>query len=103
MNAPRRPEERFAYASPASQAPANAIQFGLAPFFQTEPLAGVRGFGADRRRPPSAHRRPAFRTPAARRILRDYTPRVVGIACLHILDVPATLQLPAPSRSTTLP
>src|ERR1035438_2671087 len=71
-----------------------AVQFGLAPFFQTEPLgleyvasallaAGHQVRIVDLR----FERRPIAR------ILRDYTPRVVGIACLHILDVPATLQL----------
>src|ERR1035437_3382375 len=73
-----------------------AVQFGLAPFFQTEPLgleyvasallaAGHQVRIVDLR----FERRPVTR------ILRDYTPRVVGIACLHILDVPATLQLAA--------
>jgi radical SAM superfamily enzyme YgiQ (UPF0313 family) len=73
-----------------------AVQFGLAPFFQTEPLgleyvasaliaAGHQVRIVDLR----FERRPIVR------LLRDFTPRVVGIACLHILDVPATLQLAA--------
>src|ERR1035441_6362622 len=71
-----------------------AVQFGLAPFFQTEPLglqyvasaliaAGHQVRIVDLR---------FGRRPLAR-ILRTFTPRVVGIACLHILDVPATLQM----------
>ena len=71
-----------------------AVQFGLAPFFQTEPLgleyvasallaAGHQVRIVDLR----FERRPLAR------ILRGFTPRVVGIACLHILDAPATMQL----------
>ncbi len=71
-----------------------AVQFGLAPFFQAEPLgleyvgAALRAHGHsvslcdmrfDRRRTPS--------------ILNRVRPAVVGISCLHTLDVPATLQL----------
>lgn len=71
-----------------------AVQFGLAPFFQCEPLGleyvatalGAHGHSVrivdlrfERRRMAS--------------ILRAYRPKVAGISCLHILDVPATLEL----------
>ena len=76
-----------------------SVQFGLAPFFQTEPLgleyiaAALKGRGhsvmvADmrflRRRMPG--------------LLHDYSPDVVGISCLHILDTSATLQLAEDSK-----
>ncbi len=71
-----------------------AVQFGLAPFFQTEPLgleyvaAALEAAGhtiaiADLR----FDRRPLAR------ILRQTRPALVGISCLHILDVPAAQRL----------
>ena len=71
-----------------------AVQFGLAPFFQTEPLgleyiaAAVRAHGhavqvVDMR----------FERSRVAAILGLFRPQIVGIACLHILDVPATLDL----------
>lgn len=67
-------------------------QFGLAPFFQTEPLglmylaAGLRSAGhsvllADMR----------FERRAITHILRDSQPDLVAISCLHILEAPAAL------------
>ena len=72
----------------------DAMQFGLAPFFQTEPLgllylaAALRPHGhevmlADMR----YERRPM----AA--LLRQWRPDLVAISCLHILEAPAALRL----------
>ncbi|HKV79044.1 MAG TPA: radical SAM protein [Candidatus Sulfotelmatobacter sp.] len=69
-------------------------QFGLSPFFQTEPLglmylaAGLRSAGhsvqlADMR----------FERRGISQILRKWPPDLVAISCLHILEAPATLQL----------
>lgn len=69
-------------------------QFGLSPFFQTEPLglmylaAGLRSAGhsvqlADMR----------FEQRGIGQILRQWPPDLVAISCLHILEAPATLQL----------
>ena len=71
-----------------------AVQFGLAPFFQTEPLGleyiatALQAHGhsvlvVDMR----------FERSRVTSILSAFRPEVVGIACLHILDVPATLEL----------
>jgi len=68
-------------------------QFGLAPFFQTEPLglmylaAALRGAGhsvllADMR----------FERRSIAQILRQWPPDLVAISCLHILEAPAALQ-----------
>jgi len=70
------------------------MQFGLAPFFQTEPLglmyvaAALRPFGhavvlADMR----------YERRGIVEILRETRPDVVAISCLHILEAPAALQL----------
>ncbi len=75
--------------------PRNAdLHFGLAPFFRTEPLGleyiaselAARGhevrvvdLGFERR--------------SLSRTIQSFSPRVVGISCLHILDIAATLQL----------
>src|ERR1017187_7874458 len=71
-----------------------AVQFGLAPFFQTEPLgleyvasALIAASHQVRIVDLRFERRPIVR------ILRDYTPRVVGPASLHFLDVRATPHL----------
>jgi radical SAM superfamily enzyme YgiQ (UPF0313 family) len=77
--------------------PRNAdLHFGLAPFFRTEPLGleyiaseltarghevRVMDLGFERR--------------SLSRIVRSFSPQLVGISCLHILDVAATLRLAA--------
>ncbi|MGB6803379.1 MAG: radical SAM protein [Candidatus Sulfotelmatobacter sp.] len=71
-------------------------QFGLAPFFQTEPLglmylaAALRGAGhsvllADMR----------FERRGIPQILRQWPPDLVAISCLHILEAPAALRVAA--------
>ena len=68
----------------------DAMQFGLAPFFQTEPLglmylaAALRPHGhavqvADMR----------FESRGISEILQDIRPDLVAISCLHILEAPA--------------
>jgi hopanoid C-3 methylase len=68
-------------------------QFGLAPFFQTEPLglmylaAALRGAGhsvqlADMR----------FERRGVTQILRRWPPDLVAISCLHILEAPAAIE-----------
>jgi len=70
------------------------MQFGLAPFFQTEPLglmylaAALRPHGhavqlADMR----------FERRGIAAILRAFRPDVVAISCLHILEAPAALRV----------
>jgi hopanoid C-3 methylase len=70
------------------------LQFGLAPFFQTEPLglmyvaAALRPFGhqvdlADMR----------FERKRIVPILRQSQPELVAVSCLHILEVPSALRL----------
>jgi radical SAM superfamily enzyme YgiQ (UPF0313 family) len=69
-------------------------QFGLAPFFQTEPL-GLEYLAAALG--PQGHSVVVVDMRFDRRqiaeILRDCQPEFVGISCLHILDVPAALGL----------
>ncbi len=71
-----------------------AAQFGLAPFFQTEPL-GLEYIAAALM--PAGHRVRIvdfrFERRPLSRILNEFRPDVAGIACLHILDVPETLAL----------
>ncbi len=74
-------------------------QFGLAPFFQTEPL-GLMYLAAALG---SADPRPAghsvqladmrFERRQIAEILRQWPPDLVAISCLHILEAPAALQL----------
>ena len=70
------------------------LQFGLAPFFQTEPLGlmyiagALRPFGhevqlADMR----------FERKSVVEILRESRPDLVAVSCLHILEVPSALRL----------
>jgi radical SAM superfamily enzyme YgiQ (UPF0313 family) len=72
----------------------SALHFGLAPFFQTEPLgleyisAALGACGHQVRIVDMCFER---RTIA--QIIRSFRPETVGISCLHILDVVATLQL----------
>ena len=71
-----------------------AVQFGLAPFFQTEPL-GLEYIATAL----AAHGHSVrvvdmrFERSRVAAILSAFRPEVVGIACLHVLDVPATLEL----------
>jgi hopanoid C-3 methylase len=78
----------------------SATQFGLAPFFQTEPLglmyvaAALRAYGhtvelADMR----------FERRGIDRILRDVCPDVLAISCLHILEAPAALEVTAAAKA----
>jgi radical SAM superfamily enzyme YgiQ (UPF0313 family) len=71
-----------------------AIQFGLAPFFQTEPL-GLEYIAAALIEKGHSVRVVDLRFERQRiaAILNQSGPDVVGISCLHILDVPATLAL----------
>jgi len=71
-----------------------ADQFGLAPFFQTEPLGLEYIAGA------LEHRGHAVAVADLRflrkpivSLLKEHRPDLVGIACLHILDASATLRL----------
>ena len=75
--------------------PRNAeLHFGLAPFFRTEPLGleyisselGARGHEV---RVVDL----AFERRSVPRLIRSFCPELVGISCLHILDVSATLHL----------
>jgi radical SAM superfamily enzyme YgiQ (UPF0313 family) len=72
----------------------DAVQFGLAPFFQTEPLgllylaAALRPHGhevglADLR----------FERRSIAELLRQWRPDLVAVSCLHILEAPAALRL----------
>jgi len=72
----------------------DAIQFGLAPFFQTEPL-GLEYIAAEleHRGHTVATVDLRFDRRRFRSILERERPALVGIACLHILDAPATLRL----------
>jgi len=72
----------------------DAVQFGLAPFFQTEPL-GLEYIAAElesRGHAVSTVDMRFERRPFAA-ILRRAHPDVVGLACLHILDAPATVRM----------
>ncbi len=72
----------------------SAVQFGLAPFFQTEPL-GIEYIAAAL--DPGRHSVRVLDARFDRRpiaaVLGGYRPDIVGISCLHILDVPATVEL----------
>ena len=72
----------------------DAVQFGLAPFFQTEPL-GLEYIATElqHRGHSVATVDMRFERRHFREVLRRRRPAVVGIACLHILDAPATLRL----------
>ena len=75
---------------------ASAIDFGLAPFFQTEPL-GLQYIAAALARrghvPVVADLR--FDRRGMRPLLERTRPELVGLSCVHILDVDATLALAA--------
>ena len=70
--------------------------FGLAPFFQIEPL-GIEYIAAELEF--RGHRTTVIDMRFERRkipaLLKKYRPHVVGIACLHIIDVSATLGISA--------
>ena len=71
-----------------------AVQFGLAPFFQTEPL-GLEYISTALLRNGHSVRVVdlRFERQGMAAILRKVQPDIVGISCLHILDAPATLTL----------
>ncbi|MCL4488922.1 MAG: B12-binding domain-containing radical SAM protein [Chloroflexi bacterium] len=71
----------------------SAVQFGLAPFFQTEPL-GLEYIAAALGRNGHLVRIVDMRYERAplTRLLSTFRPRVVGISCLHILDAPSTVE-----------
>jgi radical SAM superfamily enzyme YgiQ (UPF0313 family) len=68
--------------------------FGLAPFFQTEPLGLMYLAGALR---PAGHdvmlADMRFERRGIAQILRQFQPDLVALSCLHILEAPATLRL----------
>jgi radical SAM superfamily enzyme YgiQ (UPF0313 family) len=72
----------------------DALQFGLAPFFQTEPLGleYIASALADRGHAVIVVDM-RFLNRQVTYLLKRYRPELVGIACLHILDAPATLRL----------
>lgn len=78
----------------------SAIDFGLAPFFQTEPL-GVEYVAAALARRGHAvsvadlrfDRRPIPR------LIKDHAPDVVGLSCVHVLEADGTLKLAAGIKS----
>jgi radical SAM superfamily enzyme YgiQ (UPF0313 family) len=71
-----------------------ASQFGLAPFFQTEPL-GLLYLAAALR--PAGHSVTLadlrFERRSIPEILRESQPDLVAISCLHILEAPTSLQI----------
>jgi hopanoid C-3 methylase len=71
-----------------------ALQFGLAPFFQTEPL-GLEYIAAELRK--KRHlvviEDMRFNKNPLSSMLKIHRPDVIGLACLHILDAKATLRL----------
>ena len=72
--------------------PCQETSFGLAPFFQTEPL-GLMYLAAALR--PAGHSVQLadmrFERRSIAKILRDWPPDFVAISCLHILEAPAAL------------
>lgn len=71
-----------------------AVQFGLAPFFQTEPL-GLEYIAAELKA--RGHRvvivDMRFHRGSFASVLKSSDPEVLGIACLHILDAVPTMRL----------
>ncbi len=76
-------------------------QFGLSPFFQTEPLglmylaAALRGAGHSVQLADMRFERRGIRSNSA----RSGQPDLVAISCLHILEAPAALQASRPDQS----
>ena len=72
----------------------DSFQFGLAPFFQTEPL-GLQYIAASLER--AGHvveiRDMRFERLPLRKILKNSSPALVGLTCLHILDATAVLRV----------
>lgn len=70
------------------------LQFGLAPFFQTEPLGLMYVAGALR---PFGHQVDLadmrFERKSIVQILRQSRPDLVAVSCLHILEVPSAIRL----------
>lgn len=77
----------------------SAAHFGLAPFFRTEPLgleyiaAALGSQGHQVRIVDLCFERQYFSRNPMARFIKSFRPEVVGISCVHILDVQATLQL----------
>jgi len=71
----------------------DAVQFGLAPFFQTEPL-GLMYLAAALR--PQGHSvllaDMRFEHRGIAQILRQWRPEVVAISCLHVLEAPGAIR-----------
>jgi radical SAM superfamily enzyme YgiQ (UPF0313 family) len=69
----------------------SAIDFGLAPFFQTEPL-GVEYVAAAlvRRGHAVSVADLRFDRRTAARLIRDHAPDIVGLSCVHVLEADAT-------------
>jgi radical SAM superfamily enzyme YgiQ (UPF0313 family) len=76
------------------------LRFGLAPFFQTEPLglmyvaAALRSHGHQVQLADMRFERKGFTE-----ILRRWRPDLVAISCLHILEVPAAIRLAAAAKA----
>jgi len=71
----------------------STVHFGLAPFFRTEPLgleyiAGALGACGHQVRIVDM----CFERRTMAHLIKSFQPEVVGISCLHVLDVAATLQ-----------
>ena len=72
----------------------DAVQFGLAPFFQTEPL-GLEYIAAALKERNHIVKvlDMRFHKPRLSAAMKSFRPDIVGIACLHILDASPTLSL----------
>jgi hopanoid C-3 methylase len=71
----------------------SAVQFGLAPFFQTEPL-GLEYIAAALGNSGHAVRIAdmRFERKSIHSLVSSFRPDVAGISCLHILDAPSTIE-----------
>lgn len=74
----------------------SAIDFGLAPFFQTEPL-GVEYVAAALARQGHAVSVADLRFDrrSVPRLIKDHAPDVVGLSCVHVLEADATVKFAA--------
>ena len=69
------------------------MHFGLAPFFRTEPLgleyisSALKAEGHETRIADMG-----FERRSLRQLIATFKPQLIGISCLHILDVPGTLK-----------
>jgi hopanoid C-3 methylase len=89
---------RVLFVKPAS----SAIDFGLAPFFQTEPL-GVEYVAAALARGGhvSTIADLRFDRRGIARIVRESVPDVVGLSCVHVLEADATVRLAEAIKAIT--